>query len=46
MKYRIYTRQEYLQWCQDKGVKTLLPEYKRNKFTISGYPTYSYDENF
>ena len=46
MTYKTYTRQEYLQWCKDNGVKTLLPEYKRNKFTISGYPTNPYDKNF
>ena len=44
MKYITYTRKEYLQWCEHNGVKNPLPEYKRNKFCISGYPTYSYDK--
>lgn len=43
MKYITYTRQEYLQWCQGNGVKNPLPEYERNKFTISGYSTYPHD---
>ena len=46
MKYKIYTREEYLQWCKDNNVKNPLPEYKRNKMTQSGYPTYPYDSNF
>lgn len=39
MKVRTYTRKEYLDWCKENGVKTILPESKRNKLTISGYPT-------
>ena len=39
MKVRTYTREEYLDWCKEHGVKTMLPESKRNKLTISGYPT-------
>ena len=39
MKVRTYTREEYLDWCKEHGVKTILPESKRNKLTISGYPT-------
>lgn len=39
MKVRTYTREEYLDWCKEHGVKTTLPESKRNKLTISGYPT-------
>ena len=39
MKVRTYTREEYLDWCKENGVKTILPESKRNKFAISGYPT-------
>ena len=34
-----YTRDDYLKWCKENGVKTILPESKRNKLTISGYPT-------
>ena len=39
MKVKIYSRTEYLEWCEENGVKTILPESKRNKLTISGYPT-------
>jgi len=39
MKVKTYTREEYLDWCKEQGVKTILPESKRNKLTISGYPT-------
>ena len=39
MTVKTYTRKEYLDWCKENGVKTILPESKRNKFTISGYPT-------
>lgn len=39
MKVKIYSRTEYLKWCEENEVKTILPENKRNKFTISGYPT-------
>ena len=39
MKVKTYTREEYLDWCKEHGVKTILPESQRNKFTISGYPT-------
>jgi hypothetical protein len=46
MRYKIYTREEYLQWCQENKVKNPLPEYKRNKMTESGYPTHPYDPYF
>ena len=46
MGYKTYTREEYLQWCKENGVKSPLPEYKRNKMTISGYPTHPYDPNY
>lgn len=39
MKLVYYTRDDYLEWCKENGVKTILPESKRNKLTISGYPT-------
>ena len=38
MKVKIYSITEYLKWCKENGVKTILPESKRNKLTISGYP--------
>lgn len=38
MKVKIYSRTEYLKWCEENGVRTILPESKRNKLTISGYP--------
>lgn len=41
MKVKIYSRTEYLKWCEENGVKTILPESRRNKFTISGYPTHA-----
>lgn len=46
MKYKMYTREEYLQWCKENGVKNPLPEYKRNKMTECGYPTHPYDPFF
>ncbi len=46
MRYKKYTREEYLRWCKENNVKNPLPEFKRNKFTISGYPTIPYDKNF
>lgn len=39
MKVKTYSRAEYLEWCKENGVKTILLESKRNKLTISGYPT-------
>lgn len=39
MGYKTYTREEYLKWCKDNGVKTILSESERNQFTESGYPT-------
>ena len=39
MRVKTYTREEYLDWCKEHGVKNPLPESKRNKLTISGYPT-------
>ena len=48
MKLKIYSRTEYLKWCEANGVKTILPESKRNKLTISGYPIHDirlYDED-
>ena len=46
MKYKTYSREEYLKWCEKHGVKNPLPENRRNKFTESGYPTYPYDPTF
>ena len=46
MAYKMYTREEYLQWCNEHNVKNPLPEYKRNKMTESGYPTHPYDPYF
>jgi len=46
MKYKMYTREEYLQWCQKNNIKNPLPEYKRNKMTECGYPTHPYDPYF
>ena len=46
MRYKTYTREEYLQWCKKHGVKNPLPEYQRNKMTESGYPTHPYDTYF
>ena len=46
MKYKTYTREEYLQWCKEHNVKNPLPEYERNKMTESGYPTHPYDPFF
>lgn len=46
MAYKIYSREEYLQWCKEHNVKNPLQEYKRNKMTKSGYPTHSYDPYF
>ncbi len=31
---------------KENNVKNPLPEYKRNKMTESGYPTYPYDPFF
>jgi hypothetical protein len=45
MDYKIYTREEYLDFCKKRGVKNPLPESRRNKFTESGYPTYPHDKN-
>ena len=39
MKVKTYSREDYLKWCEENGVKTILSESKRNKLTISGYPT-------
>ena len=41
MDYKTYTRKEYLEWCKEHNIKNPLPERRRNKFTISGYPTVS-----
>lgn len=38
MTYKTYSREEYLDYCDKSGVKTRLPENKRNPHTISGYP--------
>lgn len=46
MRYKTYTREEYLQWCKENNVKNPLPEYKRNKMTESGYPAHPYDPYF
>ena len=40
-KLRTYTREEYLDWCKEHGVKNPLEENRRNKLTISGYPVVS-----
>ena len=42
MKYKIYSREQYLKWCKENGVKHPLPENIRNVFTESGYPTWTY----
>ena len=46
MKYKTYTRVEYLQWCKEHGVKSPLPEDTRNKNTECGYPAHPYDPNY
>jgi hypothetical protein len=46
MRYKTYTREEYLQWCKKHNVKNQLSEYKRSKMTESGYPTHPYDPTF
>ena len=43
---KMYTREEYLQWCRKNNVKNPLPEYKRNKMTECGYTTHPYDPFF
>ena len=45
MKYRTYTREEYLKWCKEHNMSPL-PESRRNKFTECGYPAHPYDPNF
>ena len=48
MKYKTYTREEYLKWCEENHVNRILPENIRNKFTLCGYPTrdpYPFDPN-
>ena len=46
MRYKTYTREEYLEWCRENNVKNPLTEYKRNKMTECGYPTHPYDPFF
>ena len=46
MKYKTYTREQYLEWCKKNGVKKPLSEDRRNKFTESGYPAHPYDPYF
>lgn len=46
MKVKTYSREQYLQWCKEHGIKNPLPEYMRNKLTESGYPTHPYDPTF
>ena len=46
MKYKLYNRKEYLKWCEDNHVKNPLPESRRNKMTLCGYPAYPYDSTF
>ncbi len=46
MKYKTYTREEYLKWCKEHNVKSPLPENRRNKYTECGYPAHPYDPNF
>ena len=46
MKYKTYTREEYLRWCEEHGAKNPLPENRRNVFTESGYPTHPFDPNY
>lgn len=41
---RQYSREEYLKWCTLHGVKNPLPENRRNKFCISGYPVWEFGD--